>query len=170
VERLGCGGPPRRRDSLFSPAAKPEELMAWRGTRKWVAKVLCQGGRHADGERHRHLFKELVTEEENHQAALSKLYAETSGADSRFWVSQKSIMAPTTPAYHGRWHPGERSPEVDARERSPGDPRTVHVIGVQFLRPLLLMTQKVESQAAKKAFQVLSKQEKTILIDDCLAE
>ena len=108
----------------------------------------------------KHLFKELVTEEENHQAALSKLYTETSGTtpDSEF---PKSIMAPDNAGdiMEGgirvsaalKWTQGKGVQEILELSMS---------LESNSYDLYLMMTQKVESQAAKKVFQVFSKQEK----------
>jgi len=147
--------------AYFSPAARSEELMAlaWyleNGSQGFYAKVADT----LTEKDTRHLFKELVTEEENHQATLSKLYMETSGAtpDSGF---PKSIMAPDNAGdiMEGgirvsealKWTKGKGVQEILELSMS---------LESNSYDLYLMMAGRVDDQGAKQVFQVLSKEEK----------
>ena len=106
------------------------------------------------------LFKELVTEEERHQASLSKLYTETSNAtpDSGF---PKSVMAPDSAG--DVMEGGIRVSEALQWTKGKGVQEILELsmsLESNSYDLYLLMAGRVESQKAKEVFQVLSKQEK----------
>lgn len=91
---LVAEGPPELGMAYFSPATKPEELMAlaWfleDGSRKFYSELAATLKDTEAGE----LFKELETAEERHQTSLLKLYKELSGvaSDAEF---PKSVISP----------------------------------------------------------------------------
>ena len=158
---LVADGIPETGIAYFSPATKPEELMAlaWyleNGSQRFysaMAQVLVD--KEAKG-----LFNELVTAEEHHQASLAKLYTETSNVtpDSGF---PKSVMAPDSAG--DVMEGGIRVSEALQWTKGKGVQEILELsmsLESNSYDLYLLMAQKVENQTAKKVFQVLSKQEK----------
>jgi rubrerythrin len=80
---LVAEGAPESGMAYFSPATKPEELiaLAWLledGSRKFYSELAAE----TKDQDAKNLFKDLFTAEERHQASLLKLYQELSGLAS----------------------------------------------------------------------------------------
>jgi rubrerythrin len=158
---LVAEGLPEAGIAYFSPATRPEELMAlaWyleNGSQKFyfaMAQALVE-------KEAKDLFKELVTEEERHQASLSKLYTETSNAtsDSGF---PKSVMAPDSAG--DVMEGGIRVSEALQWTKGKGVQEILELsmsLESNSYDLYLLMAGRVEDPRTKQTFHLLASEEK----------
>ena len=154
-------GPPKSGMAYFSPATKPEELMALAWYLEEGAYKFYSGmAQMLEDREAKDFFQKLATEEEHHKASLLQLYREFSGAtsDQGFPGSVISLGTEGDVMEGGM---SVRDALKWAKERKLIDILELSLsLETHSYDLLLKMGRQVKDQRSEEVFQVLAKAEK----------
>jgi rubrerythrin len=156
---LKAEGPPQSNMSYFSPATKPEELMAlaWYledGSHKFYSEMVEM----LEDREAKDLFQILSKAEEGHKATLRKLYKQFSGVSSNEGFPG-SVISPEGDVMEGgirvsealKWAKGKKVKEI--LELSISSETNAYDLYIK-------MERQMKDSRSGQVFQVLSKEEK----------